>query len=102
FWVGPFPCLDGMEGNNGVESAQLIEMNTTIGGIILNEEVDYYALNLKEGCLLGVEIEAMRLGAQFFDPYLALLDVNGVEVVKCDDTPLLMQDSYLSFRVPTD
>jgi hypothetical protein len=63
-----------------------------VAGVIENEDVDYFAVKVEAGGRLAVEIEAMRLGGQMFDPYLAILDSRRFEQAVSDDTPLLLQD----------
>ncbi|MFK7850265.1 MAG: PPC domain-containing protein [Akkermansiaceae bacterium] len=74
----------------------------TIAGIFQNEDVDYYAIEAKKGERLTVEIEGMRLGNAFFDPYVAILNKDRFELVTSDDTALLLQDSIASMIVPED
>ncbi len=67
-----------------------------------NEDVDYYAVELKKGQRLTAEIEAMRLGEALFDPYVAILDSKRFELAASDDAPLLGQDATASIIAPAD
>ncbi|MDG2122104.1 MAG: hypothetical protein P8J87_00310, partial [Verrucomicrobiales bacterium] len=51
---------------------------------------------------ISLEIEAMRLGQETIDPYIAILDSKRFELAVSDDTPLLAQDGHLSVTVPED
>ncbi len=81
---------------------QNINLNTTVNGVILNEGVDYFAVEAKKGQRLSAEVEGLRLGESFFDPYLAIMDTNRFVLAAADDTPLLKQDCACSVIVPRD
>ncbi|MES2439249.1 MAG: peptidase [Verrucomicrobiota bacterium] len=102
FWVGQFPTVKEAEPNATFDTAQRIELNTTIQGVAANEDDDYYVCSLKKGQRLSVEVEAMRLGRVFFDAYVAILDPKKFELASCDDTPLLRNDSFASIIAPED
>ena len=57
--------------------------------MVLNEDVDYYAVEAKKGQRLSVEVEGLRLGESFFDPSVAIMDTNRFVLAAADDTPLL-------------
>ena len=102
FWVGQFPTLAEAEPNNDFSAPQKITPNMTVAGVFANEDVDYYAIDAKKGERLTVEIEGMRLGNAFFDPYVAIMNQDRFELVTSDDTALLLQDSVASIIVPED
>lgn len=102
FWVGQFPTVKEAEPNATFDTAQRIELNTTIQGVAANEDDDYYVCSLKKGQRLSVEVEAMRLGRVFFDAYVAILDPKKFELASCDDTPLLRNDAFASIIAPED
>ncbi len=102
FWVGPFKTVEEIEPNNDLAKAQSIPLNVTVSGTIGSEDVDYFRVEAKRGQRISVEIEAMRLARGAFDPYLAIHDTNGEVLAAADDTPLLMQDSFLSILAPKD
>src|SRR5207247_2386129 len=60
------------------------------------------SVDLKQGQLLSVEVEGMRLGRGAFDPRLAVLDAEGAVMADVDDTWLGMQDPFLSLVAPKD
>ena len=102
FWIGQFPTLTETEPNSDFAAPQEIKPNVTVAGVFDNEDVDYYKINAKKGERLTVEIEGMRLGNAFFDPYVAILNSDRFELVTSDDTALLLQDSVASIVVPED
>jgi hypothetical protein len=102
FFVGPYPVVAEIEPNNDPAKAQKIELNTTVTGVIKNEDVDCFRLELKRGERLSAEVEGMRLGRGVFDPRLAVLDSAGKVLADSDDTWLAMQDPFISLVVPAD
>lgn len=102
FWVGNYPTVDEKEPNNDFAAPQKIDMNVTVVGVVNTEDVDYYAVELKAGQRLSVEVEGMRLANTFFDPYVAILDAKRFELAANDDQPLLKQDAFCSIVAPAD
>tara|TARA_R110002049_G_scaffold2750_2_gene21575 strand:+ start:396662 stop:399112 length:2451 start_codon:yes stop_codon:yes gene_type:complete len=105
--VGTMPITAEVEPNNDFESPQLIELNTTVDGIVDREDIDHYQIQLKAGQTLNVEIEGIRLGytlnnQNVLDPYVAILDDRRFEVASNDDSSLLQQDSLCTFTAPAD
>lgn len=101
-WVGPFPGVAEKEPNSEFTKPQPISAGVTVEGVVDNEDVDYYAISLKKGQRLSVEVEAMRLGNTLFDPYIAILDAKRFELAANDDSPLLGQDAMVSIVAPED
>jgi len=102
FYVGALPVIAEKEPNTKYDEAQLIELNQSVHGVVTAEDVDYFAVNCKKGQRLSVEIEAMRLGQAFFDPYIAILDPGRFEIAAVDDSPLCRQDAVTSVLIPED
>ncbi len=102
FSVGALPEIDEIEPNNDFAKPQKINLNTTVNGVVLNEDVDYFSVEAKKGQRLSAEVEGLRLGESFFDPYLAIMDTNRFVLAAADDTPLLRQDCACSIIVPRD
>ena len=100
FWVGPYPNVDEKEPNSSFEEAQLVPMNSTVNGVSLNEDVDFFEINATKGQRISAEVEAIRLSGPLFDPYVAILDENRFEIATSDDTELLLQDSTTSVLAP--
>jgi len=102
FMVGHLPEVAEKEPNNDFAEPQAVGMNSTISGSIGNEDVDYYAVELKKGERLAIEVEGMRLGTSNFDPYVGILNAARFELARSDDAPLLNQDSLCSLVAPED
>lgn len=101
FFVGALPEIDESEPNSEFTAPQKIALGTTVNGVIMNEDVDWYQLEAKKGQRISVEIEAIRLGFMF-DPYIEIRDSEGTELAKCDDCPLTKQDGHFSVHAPAD
>jgi hypothetical protein len=102
FWVGALPVIDEKEPNSDFERPQPIPLNVTVHGTIAGEDVDYFEVECKKGQRLSVEVEGMRLGATFWDPFVAILDTKRFELATSDDTPLTGQDGGCSVVIPAD
>ena len=102
FWVGQFNNLAEKEPNSDFSSPQPVAMNTTVEGVLENEDVDYYVTAAKKGQRISAEIEGIRLAGSFYDPYLAILNTERFELSASDDTALLLQDSFVSVIAPAD
>lgn len=98
FWVGQYPIIkETKEANDSPAEAQLIENNQTLTGVTQKEDVDYYKIHLKGKQTINVEVEGIRLGKVFTDPYIAITDARGSVLAACDDSNHHRQDPYLSF-----
>lgn len=102
FFVGVLPSVAEVEPNNAFDKPQKVAFNHTVTGIVNTEDIDYYAVEAKKGQRLSVEVEGIRLGGAFWDPFIAILDKNRFELAASDDTPLLRQDGHVSIVVPED
>ena len=80
FWIGALPIVEEKEPNSDFTAPQKIPLNVTVAGIVQNEDVDYFAVDAKKGQRISVEIEGMRLGTTFFDPFIAILDASRFEL----------------------
>ncbi|MEO2091182.1 MAG: peptidase, partial [Gemmataceae bacterium] len=102
FWVGALPVVDEKEPNSEFATPQPIPLNSTVHGSIGGEDVDYFVVDMKKGQRLSVEVEAMRLGVTFWDPFVAILNDKRFELATSDDSPLGGQDGRCSVIVPAD
>ena len=102
FWVGALPVVEEVEPNSDFDKPQPVPLNCTVHGVVQNEDVDYFVVECKKGQRLSVEVEAMRLGVTFFDPYVAILDSKRFELATGDDSPLTGQDGGCSTIIPAD
>lgn len=102
FWVGALPVVDEKEPNSDFDKPQPIPLNVTVHGVVDNEDQDYFVVECRKGQRLSVEVEGMRLGTTFFDPYVAILDAKRFELATSDDSPLTRQDGGCSVVIPED
>jgi hypothetical protein len=102
FSVGALPEIKETEPNTDFTQPQKIAMGTTVNGVVENEDVDYFAVEAKKGERITAELEGLRLGITFFDPYVAILDTKRFELARSDDAPLLRQDCTCSILAPAD
>ena len=102
FMVGALPEVAEVEPNNDFKQPQKIPLDCTVTGVADNEDVDYFLVEAKKGDRLTAEIEGIRMGITFFDPYVAIMDMGRFEIANCDDSALLWQDAVASVIVPED
>ncbi|HTU26801.1 MAG TPA: hypothetical protein VMF30_15440, partial [Pirellulales bacterium] len=102
FSVGALAEVNETEPNTDFAQPQKIALDTTVNGVVQNEDVDYFLVEAKKGERITAEIEALRLGYSFFDPYVAILDMGRFELARNDDTALLKQDALVSIIAPAD
>ncbi len=92
--VSALPIVEEHEPNNGIEQAELVRLPCTYHGRIQSEDVESIAVDLTVGERLAVEVEGVRIGREFIDPRLTILDPDGMEMVTVDDTMLARQDPF--------
>ncbi len=102
FFVGALATVGEKEPNSDFGSPQKIPLNSTVSGIVQNEDVDYYMFEVKKGQRISAEIEAMRLGTTIFDPFIAIMNQARFELAASDDSALLRQDSTCQVVAPED
>jgi hypothetical protein len=102
FSVSALPSVAEIEPNSEFAQAQAIQKNCTVEGVVLNEDVDYFAVDLEAGERLNVELEGLRHSymSDFFDPYVAVYDANRFEITANDDSVFLQQDCLCSMVAP--
>jgi hypothetical protein len=102
FYAGPYPTVNAAAKIGDPAHAQPVPLNVTVAGVIRNEEVDCFSVELKKGQRLTAEVEGMRLGITMFDPWLAILKKDGHMIASDDDSSLLLEDPLLSIVAPED
>lgn len=102
FFVGALPDVAEKEPNSDFAAPQVVALNSTVTGVVANEDVDYYVVEAKKGQRVCAEVEGMRLGTFLFDPYVAILNAKRFELSADDDTPLVKQDAVASIVAPED
>ncbi len=79
---GALPEIAEVEPNNDFAAPQTIALNTTVNGVADNEDVDYFVVEAKKGERITAEVEGLRLGNTFFDPYVAILNAKRFELAR--------------------
>jgi hypothetical protein len=102
FTVGPLPEVAEQEPNNDFTAPQAVPLGCTVSGVVQNEDVDHYVVEAKKGDRISAELEGIRLGYTFFDPYLAILNSERFELARSDDAALLRQDCLCAVAAPAD
>jgi hypothetical protein len=102
FFVGSLPQVAEKEPNNDPLHAQTVDFNSTITGVVNNEDVDCFSIEARKGQRLSVEVEGMRLGRGPLDSRLTIFNPDGSVLSDADDTWLAMQDPFASVIVPVD
>ena len=102
FTVGNLPEVKEVEPNNDFLAPQVVPLNSTISGIVQAEDIDHFVVDLKKGDRLTAELEGLRLGYTFFDPYVAILNAARFELARSDDAALLNQDCLAAIVAPED
>ena len=102
FTVGHLEEVAEKEPNNSPDQPQAVPLNVTVSGVVQTEDTDFFVVELKQGDRLNVELEGLRLGNTFFDPYLAILGPDQTILTKSDDSALLNQDCLCSLVAPQE
>ncbi len=102
FTVGPLPEVPEQEPNNDFAAPQAVPFGCTVSGVVQNEDVDHFVVAAKKGERITAELEGIRLGYTFFDPYLAILNAERFELSRSDDAALLRQDCLCAVVAPAD
>jgi hypothetical protein len=111
FWVSKFPTVMELEKkpgeNDSIAKAQPIPLNCTVEGQILpggDMDKDYYWTRFNAGERISVEVESVRLGTLHYggenDLAVRILDENGKELGRNDDSAMYVQDPVLSVIAP--
>lgn len=102
FTVGALPEVAETEPNNDFAAPQPIDLGVTVSGVVQNEDQDFFVISAKKGQRIVAELEGLRQGRTFFDPYLAILNSERFELARSDDSALLLQDPVCSIIAPED
>lgn len=102
FMVGALPEVAEVEDNGDFAKPQPISLGCTVNGVAQNEDVDYYVVAAKKGERISAEVEGIRLGVTFFDPYVAIMNMARFELASSDDAALVWQDGVVSVIAPED
>jgi hypothetical protein len=102
FTVGPLAEVPEQEPNTDFAAPQAVPFGCTVSGVVQNEDVDHFLVEAKQGERITAELEGIRLGYTFFDPYLAILNSERFELARSDDAALLRQDCLCAVVAPAD
>ena len=103
FYVTPFPLVAEVEDPKNPETAQSVPLGTTVYGRAQNDDQDRFAVEMKKGERLSVEVIGVRLLTQsMFDPYLSIRGTNGELLAEVDDCAFSRQDPVASIIAPAD
>lgn len=102
FSVGVLPEVQEVEPNNDFAKPQEMALDTTVNGIVTSEDVEYFAVQAKKGERITAEVEGIRLGRAFFDPYVAILNTDRFELASSDDRAVSWCDGVASVVAPED
>ncbi len=102
FSVGALPEISEAEPNGDFAKPQAIALDNTVNGVVENEDVDYFVVSAKKGERISVEVEGLRLGETFFDPYVAILAPNRFVLAADDDTTQVRQDTAVAMIASED
>ncbi len=102
FSVGVLPEVSEVEPNNDFIKPQVVPFGIVVNGVAENEDVDYFAVEVKKGQRITAEVEGVRLGITTFDPYVAIMDSKRFELASSDDSALVWQDGVASIIAPAD
>ena len=102
FSIGALKEVAEVEPNSEFAKPQPAELDTTINGVVETEDVDFFVVNATKGQRITAEVEGIRLGNTFFDPYVAIMDAKRFELANSDDAALVWQDGVASVVVPED
>jgi hypothetical protein len=111
FWVSKFPTVMETEKkpgeNDTMLKAQPVSLNCTVEGQIMpggDMDKDYYWTRFNAGERISVEVESVRLGTLHLggenDLAVRILDDQGKELGRNDDSAMYVQDPILSVIAP--
>jgi hypothetical protein len=100
--VTPFPVIVEAEPNDEPKTAQVVPLNTAVAGVIDSGDIDGVAMALRKGQRLAAEVQAVRLGGEFTDTTLTILDPDGRVIAQADDTSLTRQDPFAAIVAMRD
>ena len=102
FRLTVLPVVQEAEGNDSVETAQLLQKNQTVVGNIDAGDADCFRIALKQGDRLSAEVEGIRAGGGMLDAVLNVFDPQGNWILSIDDTAATRQDPFVTFQAAQD
>ncbi|MEE2887352.1 MAG: hypothetical protein VX951_07955, partial [Planctomycetota bacterium] len=86
FFVGTLTEVSEDEPNNSRSECRVIKLESTVNGRIKPADLDVFAVDVKKGQRVNIEVQGLRLGDQEFDPHLTVTDSQGRRLAMVDDT----------------
>lgn len=86
FFIGTLSEVEEKEPNNDKAKCQVVELESTVNGRITSEDLDIFAIDVKQGQRINIEVQGLRLGDQEFDSHLTVEDSQGKRLAVVDDT----------------
>ncbi|MEL0120160.1 MAG: hypothetical protein VXB01_14570, partial [Opitutae bacterium] len=112
FWVTPFKVVHELspyrdndkQRNNTPETAQKIELNTTVSGMYTSDDyandIDLYRIHLDKGQRVSVQLLNARLGTHHYggltDMHIEVTSPSGKKVARNSRTALFGHDPFLT------
>ncbi|MCB9882342.1 MAG: PPC domain-containing protein [Planctomycetes bacterium] len=97
FHVGPLRETREVEPNGSWETAQEIQLERTIDGVLDREDEDWYRFAIAAPTTVSFDFEGVRLGDVLLDAELQIFDAAGKRIARCDDSTLGRLDPIGSF-----
>lgn len=96
--VGALPSVAEAKDHASLATAQPIELNSTVDGRVLAEDVDWYSFEAAEGQPVRVEAEGVRLGLYDLDLQFEVFGPDGELVLRADESAIGRADPVAGFR----
>ncbi len=96
--IGALPSVAEAKDHGTADTAQPIELNSTVDGRILTEDVDWYAFEAEAGQAVRLEAEGVRLGLYDLDLQLEVFGPDGEMVLRADESSIGRADPVAAFR----
>lgn len=97
----PTRLIEEPEGGDAFDRPVPVRRGESIQSTVMPQDLDFYAVDLKQGEQLVAEIESRRLGYSLA-PVLSILDANGLSLAEAAETRGLWRDARVRFRAPRD
>jgi hypothetical protein len=102
FRVGALPSVTEAKSHKTKDTAQQIELDCTVDGRVLAEDVDWFAFDAKKGQPIRIEAEGVRLGLYDLDLQLEVFGPDGALVLRADESAIGRADPSAAFRAEHD
>ena len=99
--VGALPSVAEAKDHASMATAQKIELNSTVDGRVLAEDVDWYAFEAAAGQQVRVEAEGVRLGLYDLDLQFEVFAPDGALVLRADESAIGRADPVAGFCAET-